>query len=143
MTKAIWLDMDGTIADLYACDKWLEYLRAEKTKPYREARPLVDMRRLGRELNRLQAGGYTIGVISWGSKDGSVEYLNRVAETKKRWLARHLGAVQFDEIAIVEYGTPKSTCGRGILFDDEEKNRIEWGNGAYNVDNIIGVLQTL
>jgi hypothetical protein len=41
----------------------------------------------------------------------------------------------------VPYGTPKHTLSNGILFDDEQKNRENWGNGAYNVDNIIGVLK--
>jgi hypothetical protein len=31
----------------------------------------------------------------------------------------------------------------GILFDDEEKNRLEWGEGAYDVQNIIEVLRGL
>ena len=46
MTKAIYFDMDGTIADLYGVPNWLDCLIAEKTKPYREAKPLVDMRNL-------------------------------------------------------------------------------------------------
>ena len=40
MTKAIYFDMDGTIADLYGVENWLDYLVAEQTKPYREAKPL-------------------------------------------------------------------------------------------------------
>ena len=55
MTKAIYFDMDGTIADLYGVNGWLDSLIAEQTKPYREAKPLVDMRQLGKLLNKLQA----------------------------------------------------------------------------------------
>ena len=29
MKKEIWLDMDGTIADLYGVENWLEYIKAE------------------------------------------------------------------------------------------------------------------
>ena len=37
MTNAIYFDMDGTIADLYGFDGWLDYLHAEDVKPYAEA----------------------------------------------------------------------------------------------------------
>jgi len=37
----------------------------------------------------------------------------------------------------------KATLGNGILFDDEEKNRKMWGQGAYDVHNILEILKTL
>ena len=36
MVKAIYFDMDGTIADLYAVDGWLADLRSENVRPYRQ-----------------------------------------------------------------------------------------------------------
>lgn len=33
MEKMVWFDMDGTIANLYAVEGWLEDLRAERTRP--------------------------------------------------------------------------------------------------------------
>ena len=53
-------------------------------------------------------------------------------------------SVEWNEIKIVEYGTPKSTVvnmTNGILFDDEEKNRTEWNGIAYDVNDIIGTLK--
>lgn len=146
--KGIYFDMDGTIANFYGVKNWLDYLQKEQTKPYREARPLVDMRKLGKEIHRLQNLGYTVGIISWLSKNGNQEYNERVTETKKKWLTRHLGSVHFDEIHIIKYGTPKSLFGKGILFDDEIQNRKEWfraneGNIAFNVNNIIQVLEAI
>ena len=144
MKKAIYFDMDGTIANLYGVDNWLKSLINEQTKPYREAKSLVNMRVLGRELNRLQAEGYVIGIVSWLSKSGSDEYGERVAKAKKEWLARHLGAVEWDEVHIVEYGTPKHKVVAepyGILFDDEVGNRADWDGIAYDVGNIIEVLK--
>lgn len=143
MIKEIWFDMDGTIADLYGVDNWLDSLLASKTKPYREAKPLVNMRTLGKELNRLQANGYKIGVISWLAKNGIEEYGAQVTETKIKCLAKHIGAVQWDSIQIVAYGTPKGELGNGILFDDEKKNREEWRGIAFGVNNIIEVLRGL
>ena len=147
MTRAIYFDMDGTIANLYGVENWLDNLMNEYTKPYREAKAMVNMRALGRELNRLQAEGYVIGVVSWLSKNGTDEYGERVAKAKREWLARHIGAVEWDEVHIVKYGTPKYTVvnvPNGILFDDEERNRKEWalGNGlAFGVENIVEILK--
>lgn len=147
MTRAIYFDMDGTIANLYGVENWLDNLMNEYTRPYREAKAMVNMRTLGRELNRLQAEGYVIGVVSWLSKNGTDEYGERVAKAKREWLARHIGAVEWDEVHIVKYGTPKYkvvNVPNGILFDDEERNRKEWalGNGvAFGVENIIEILK--
>ena len=146
MDKAIYFDMDGTIADLYGVENWLDYLVNSKTKPYREASPMVNMRKLGRLLNTLQSIGYHIGIVSWLSKSGTDAYNEKVAETKRAWLSRHLGAVQFDEIHIVKYGTPKWSVvdmPAGLLFDDEEQNRSAWLGRAENVNDILDTLSTL
>lgn len=146
MAKAIYFDMDGTIANLYGVDGWLDMLINEDTTPYAKAMPLVRLCTLARVLNRLQRDGWHIGVVSWLSKNGSEEYNNAVTETKLEWLANHMPSVTWNEIKIVEYGTPKSTVVNihgGILFDDEEQNRTEWNGIAYDVDNIIGVLKSV
>ena len=146
MTKAIYFDMDGTLCDLYGVDGWLDYLCAEKTKPYREAKPLLDMRQLAKLLNALQAQGWTIGIISWLSKSGSDAYGDKVAKTKEAWLAKHLGSVHFDEVKIAKYGTPKQFLADhafGILFDDEQPNRDAWVGEAYDVYNILQVLAAI
>jgi len=146
MNKAIYFDMDGTIANLYAVDGWLESLRKKQTKPYREAKSMVNMKMLGQLLNDLQELGYHIGVISWGSKVSDEAYLEKVRTTKIRWLHSHLGSVAFDEIKVVEYGTPKSSVADitgGILFDDEEKNRKDWNGIAYDETDILEILAGL
>ena len=141
--KKIYFDMDGTIANLYAVSGWLADLNAGNVRPYAEALPLVNMSRLARHLNRLRKAGYKIGIISWLSKNGTEKYNQAVKETKMEWLRVHLASVQFDEIHIVKYGTPKQTIGKGILFDDEEQNRKNWGNGAYQPEKIFDILDGL
>lgn len=143
MEKAIWFDMDGTIANLYGVENWLPKLRNADPSPYAEAKPLVRMASLARVLNRLQKNGYKIGVISWLSKNGSENYGEAVASAKREWLACHLKSVRFDYIDIVAYGTPKQNGRNGILFDDEEQNRNAWNGKAYDVNNIIEVLKGL
>ena len=143
MKKEIWFDMDGTIADLYGVDGWLDMLLNENARPYEIAKPLVNMRELARVLNRLIEKGWEIGVISWLAKNGTNDYNKKVANAKMKWLARHLKSVKFAKIDIVEYGTPKQINRNGILFDDEKQNRENWLGIAYNVENIIQVLREL
>lgn len=143
MKKEIWFDMDGTIADLYGVDGWLEDLHAESARPYREAKPLINMQALARVLNGLKRKGYAIGIISWTAKGGSVEYNAKVAETKKAWLAKHLASVRFDRVDIVTYGEPKQNGRDGVLFDDEEPNRKAWNGRAYGVNEIVKTLRGL
>lgn len=146
MTKAIYFDMDGTIADLYGVENWLPMLLNSDPTPYRVAKPLLSLSILARYLNRLQKEGYVIGIVSWLSKNSTKEYDLAVTTAKIEWLKSHLKSVNFNEIVIVPYGTPKSTVvknSQGILFDDEERNRKEWCGEAHNVENIIEILKGL
>ena len=139
----IWFDMDGTIANLYGVQGWLEKLMNEDATPYAEAEPLLRLAGLARVLNRLQREGYKLGIVSWLAKGATAKYNEAVTEAKIEWLKVHLKSVRFDYIDIIEYGTPKHIGRNGILFDDEEKNRKEWGEGAYDVQNIIETLRNL
>ena len=143
MIKEINFDMDGTIANFYGYPLWLECLEEEDTLPYEIAEPLFNFSSFARILNNLQKDGWTINIISWTSKSGSDEFNAEIADAKLEWLAEHLPSVTFDRISIVPYGTPKSLFGNGILFDDEERNRIEWDGTAYDVENLLSVLKTL
>ena len=140
----IWFDMDGTIADLYGVENWLPMLIASDPTPYAVAAPLLRLATLARELNKVQRAGHEIGIISWLSKSSTPEYDEAVTAAKLAWLAKHLPSVRWNEIKIVAYGTSKITeCGGGILFDDEDKNRSEWGEGAYEPSQILNILKGL
>ena len=146
MTKAIYFDMDGTIANFYGVPNWLEYLLENDPTPYKVARPLLNMTQLARLLNALQADGWHIGIVSWLSKNADHDFNEKVTATKKAWLNRHLRSVEWDEITIVPYGTPKQEVVEivgGILFDDEKPNRSNWIGTAYDVDNILEILKGL
>ena len=142
----IWFDMDGTIADLYGVDNWLNYLIAKEATPYEIAKPLIRLSLLARYLNKLQKKGYRIGIISWLAKNSNEDYDLVVTETKIKWLSTHLASVQFDEINIVPYGTPKNSylkTKKDILFDDEIQNRENWNGVAYDEKSIIKILKAL
>lgn len=137
----IFFDLDGTIVDLYGVNGWLEMLRASDPTPYAIAKPLINLSRLARYLNRLQKMGHQINVISWLSKNSTPEYDAMVASAKIFWLGQHLPSVKWDEIKIVPYGTNKwHACGEGILFDDEERNREGWGGDSYEPEQIFEIL---
>ena len=140
----IYFDMDGTIANLYGVENWLPKLQHEDASPYTDAKPLIRLATLARLLNKAQRNGHKVGIVSWLAKNSTENYDEKVTNAKIEWLNTHLKSVQFDEIRIGKYGTPKSTMvddKNGILFDDEEPNRIEWKGTSHNVDNIIEVLK--
>ena len=146
MTKAIYIDMDGTIANLYGVNGWLDMIINSDETPYKIAEPMVKMNVLARVLNSLIKKGWTIGIVSWLAKNSNSEYDERVTKAKIEWLKTHLKSVHFEEIHIVPYGTPKQTIVNnpmGILFDDEEPNRTNWVGTAYDVNEIIEVLKSI
>ena len=146
MKNAIYFDMDGTVANLYGVENWLDYLVASDPYPYKAAKPMMNMNRLARLLNRLQAEGYHIGIVSWLSKNSNEAYDNAVTLAKAQWLDCHLHSVHWNEVKIVPYGTPKQEVVDvvgGILFDDEAPNRASWTGTAYDVENILEILKGL
>lgn len=146
MNKALYFDMDGTIVDLYGQPNWLDSLVKEHTKPYREAKALTNMRKLAKELNVLQELGFTIGIVTWVSKNCNDDYKRRIEKAKKDWLKNHLGSVSWDEIHVLDYGTNKNESVKfpnGILFDDEANNREEWKGMAFDENSIFDVLEQI
>lgn len=120
-------DMDGTIADLYSVEGWLEKLRSEDISPYRDARPLYDMDTLSVILNIFRGLGYRIIVVSWGSKGATREYNKKIKNAKLDWLNRY--NFPYDEVHVVKYGTPKQNFIKddiSILIDDSDDVRTSF-----------------
>ena len=131
--KTLWFDMDGTIADLYGVDSWLTYLKNENVLPYKKANLLYEKKELIELLQDVKAHGYDIGIISWTSKNSSLDYSKRVRQAKLEWLNENGLLDMFDKILIESYGVNKSVAcqkyGYGILVDDESANLKAWNNG--------------
>lgn len=133
--KYLCFDMDGTIADLYAVNGWLEQLRAYNPNPYRVAEPMWDMVELARVINKIQSVGVKIVIITWASKDSTREYDMAVRQAKLDWL-EEMG-FPYDFFHCVKYGTTKANTIRkymeieetAILIDDNEKVRNGWSLG--------------
>lgn len=131
-TKVLVFDMDGTIADLYGVQGWLQDLRAENPRPYLMAKPMYDKMVLNETLGLLKAQGWTVVVTTWLAKDSTENYKNLVRQAKLEWLAQQ--EFPFDEIHLVQYGTTKANCtrklgGYQVLVDDNEQVRKGWHLG--------------
>ena len=145
MAKTIWLDMDGTMADLYSVENWLPMLEAHNATPYRVAKPLVRMATLARLLNNRQRKGYKVCVISALAKNSTNAYDTAVMKAKLEWLKKHLASVRFNEIRFVPYTYTKNDANRGddILIDDEARHLEAWTGKAINAKDIIKELKKI
>jgi hypothetical protein len=146
--KVLVFDMDGTIADLYGVQGWLEDLRMENPRPYQIAKPMYDMDILNTILGMLKAQGWKIVVTTWLAKESTEYYKKLVRYAKIEWL--DVQEFPYDEIHLVAYGTTKANCtrklgGYQVLVDDNEQIRKGWtlGNTIDANENIIEKLVDL
>ena len=141
----IWFDMDGTIADLYGVDGWLDMLINKDATPYAIAKPLVNLSALARLMHKAQRNGFEICIVSALAKNSTSEYDEKVKTAKMNWLKKHLASVQFDEIRFVPYTFTKNdvNSGNDILFDDEERHLTAWTGTAIHATKIIETLKAV
>lgn len=133
--KMICLDMDNTIADLYAVPNWLEKLRAYDASPYLLAKPMCDMEELAGLLEIAQHRGIEVRVITWLSKESTKEYDDMVRIAKRAWLEAM--GLPIDHFHGVAYGATKADSIRkalgadecAVLFDDNAQVRKGWHMG--------------
>lgn len=148
MNKTLVFDMDGTIANFYGVNGWLNDLQNENTRPYDIAEPLYNMEVLNAIIDVLRLQGWTIAVTTWLAKGSTKAYDDAVRKAKIEWLAKY--GFQYDEIHLVKYGTTKANCtrkngGYQILVDDNAQIRKGWtlGNTIDANKNIIDELLKL
>lgn len=148
----ICFDMDGTIANLYGVNGWLEMIENENPKPYEIAEPMWDMVELATTLKMLQVKGYEIRVITWLAKDSTEEYKTLTRQAKLEWLENQ--GFPFNKFHGIAYGTTKANAIRkylelgeqAILIDDNAKIRQGWNVGETvdpTTENIIDILKAL
>ena len=119
MTKVrmiVW-DMDGTMADLYGVDGWLEMLENENPLPYEIAKPMWDMERLVNVIRGLQDFGIEQRIVTWLSMNSSEEYKTETRRAKREWLEQF--DFPFDHFHGVQFGATKADSVRKFLADDE------------------------
>ena len=133
MNKTLVFDMDGTLANFYGVDGWLDDIKNENTRPYDIAKPLYNMEVLNAILDLLRAQGWKIAITTWLAKGSTKAFDDMVRASKIAWLQKY--NFSYDEIHLVRYGTTKANCTRKnggvqILIDDNEKIRKGWHLGS-------------
>lgn len=145
--KVLVFDMDGTIANLYGVENWLEMLQMENTLPYEIASPMYNMEYLVFILNLLKLQGWIIVVTTWGAKNASIHYNESTAIVKQLWLKKY--NFPYDYFFYEKYGTLKNSSskflqGRQILIDDNKTVRQDWqGETIDATKNILEELKKL
>ena len=148
--KMICFDMDGTIADFYGVNGWLEMGNSGDTTPYEIAKPLWDMVKLAAILQKAREQGIEVRIITWLWNGGNADFAERTRQAKREWLAKY--GFPFDHFHGVKHGATKADSIRrylakdetAIIFDDSAKVRKGWHLGeAVNpqTENIIEYLQ--
>ena len=125
----VYLDMDGTIADLYNFPKWLEYIEQERENLFKRLRPMIRREQLHEMFPSTE---YKITILSMTPMGASVEYCAKVIEEKNEWLDRH-----FPEITsriYLPYSLDKNlkNSENAILIDDNAHIRHNWKGIAIN-----------
>ena len=125
----IYFDMDGTIADLYGSENWLETIQKEIDGAYEFLNPMFEIKEFTSICNKLIENGVHFGVISWGSKNSSDSFLQTVTDEKIKWLRKYLPFIK--DINVTHYGIPKQlaikTRGKTtLLIDDNQEVINQW-----------------
>ena len=133
MNKTLVFDMDGTLANFYGVDGWLDDLHNENTRPYDLAKPLYNMEVLNAILDLLRLQGWKVVITSWLAKGSTETFDKAVRASKLQWLQKY--NFVYDEIHLIKYGTTKANCTRQhggfqILIDDNDKIRKGWTLGS-------------
>ena len=121
MSKRIVFDMDGTIADFYGVENWLECLKNSDTTPYEMAKPLYDINELNNILYQLKAKGSVIVITSWLSKGGSKEFNNATRKAKREWKSAFERTIK--TVHAVARGHGASACGYEYLDLPDRSSR--------------------
>ena len=132
MQKAIYFDMDGTLAGLFFVKGYKETLAAGDATPYEIAKPLFNVDEVKAEITRLKSLGYIIGIVSYYGADADAEMVEKTIKAKKDWLKNYFPYADESEIYITSPEYKKSDIVKiknSILIDDSKKNREEWKNG--------------
>jgi len=131
--KKVYLDMDGTIANLYNIKNWLPRLRNEDKNIFLECEPLINEKTL---FELFPSNQYEIIILTMTPMNCSKEYHNQVIEQKCKWLEIYFPNLK--KRIFKRYGHNKNlkNCGNAILIDDSEVIRNNFKGIALNPANL-------
>ena len=123
----VYLDMDGTIADLYGIENWLPRLRASDRTIFLECEPLITEEML---FETFPEDEYEIKILSMTPKGASKSYCVNVAKQKSEWLDIYFPRIT--KRIYKRYGHNKNlkNSKNAILVDDSAPIRKSWNGKA-------------
>ena len=151
--KYLVFDMDGTIADLYAQEDWLEKLNNKDVSPFINAPLIYSQLEISKTISKCKANGWNIFIITYGPKNHDNKFLKEVTNAKLDWLKKY--KLPYDNFICTRWGIQKwehipKDAQLAILVDDDKQNRLEWtsqGDKFMVIDasrrDFLGILQTL
>lgn len=151
MAKKIFFDMDGTIADLYGTENWLDKLLNEEKGLFENLPVMHNKQELEKTFNKLAKKGYELEIITWTPKNATNKYINTVTREKINWVQKNFPMIK--NIHCLAYGTPKqkapiTKAKEMILVDDNEEILEKWKTKIQRQiikadTNLLGKLQAL
>lgn len=125
----VYLDMDGTIANLYGIEGWLDRLRNEDEKIFLECTPLISESKLLRTFPKEK---YEIIILSMTPLGATSKYCENVAKQKDEWLDKYFPGIT--KRIYKRYGHNKNlkNSKNAILVDDSEPIRESFRGLAIN-----------
>lgn len=129
MSIKIYFDLDGTVADFYSQENWLEILRSETRGAFENCKPLFEAERFYKIITQLLAKGVQFGVITWLPMQASEEYEEICTAEKRNWCEAYLPFIC--EFSAQSYGIPKQNAIKKhatteILIDDNAEVGEMW-----------------
>ena len=126
--QIVYLDMDGTIADLYGIANWLEKLENEIAGLFLECEPFLTEQEL---QNYFPSDKYELRICSMTPLNATKEYCQVVINEKNQWLDKYFPSITHR--VYMAYGTNKNLKNsvNHILIDDNETIRQSFKGLAF------------
>lgn len=124
-----YFDLDGTLADLYHAERWLEKLENEEAELFSNLETMIDEEKFKEWATERLLNGDRIEVITWLPRGASEEYEKICAKEKEKWVKQHFPFIT--EINCLSYGIPKQYAIKKrtslmVLVDDNEEVLQMW-----------------
>ena len=134
--KVLNFDMDGTIANLYQMEDWLENLEKEQLD-FSLAAPIFNDNFINKIIE-LKKIGFYIQIITW-LPPTSIEYQAMVSKQKLEWIRKYFPII--DAYYILPYGKNKaSVCNKydlNFLIDDNVEVVNSWNESFKDEKGIV------
>ena len=118
--QIVYLDMDGTIANLYGMENWLEKLRNEVEGLFLECEPFLTENEL---KNYFPTEEFELRICSMTPLNATEEYCQVVINEKNQWLDKYFPSITHRVYMVYGHNKNLKNSVNHILVDDNETIR--------------------